>query len=259
MSDASVQSFLRFQGAAECRISRELLFPGVSAGYCRLLYIWEGKGALALPSENRGPYAVDSHCLLFQRDAILQLSTATYLRLAVVTAECFGGDMPSFAVHPRPVPDPETAMARAVAGEGISQQGLEKLVELACHAPLANMAVQPASAEDPARMLKTILDTRYAESLHLDDFSRQLYFNKFRLLREFKKKYGIPPIEYLLRRRIAVAAGLLRDTSLKVWEIGNQVGLSNPAYFTRAFCSRMGCTPAVYRTRCRGQEDTDGE
>ncbi|WP_159033356.1 helix-turn-helix transcriptional regulator [Ethanoligenens harbinense] len=103
------------------------------------------------------------------------------------------------------------------------------------------------SGSAPIHTLKRILDTRYMESLHLDGFAEELYVNKFKLVKEFKKQYGMPPIEYLLNRRIQEACRLLLETNKKIIEIGIMVGLSNPTYFTRAFKEKIGCTPLSYR------------
>jgi AraC-like DNA-binding protein len=96
-------------------------------------------------------------------------------------------------------------------------------------------------------MLKLILDTRFAESLHLEQFAEELHLNKYKLVKDFKAYYGLPPIEYLIKRRIQEACRLLQETDKSVTAIGTEVGMDNTPYFIRAFKKRIGCTPFIYR------------
>jgi len=98
-------------------------------------------------------------------------------------------------------------------------------------------------------LLKEILDTRYSEPLSLDSIAEELHQNKFRLSREYKQYYGIPPIEFLLRRRIQEACLQLRETGLTVTAIGEKVGISNISYFIKVFRRQKGCSPLNYRKR----------
>ncbi len=67
------------------------------------------------------------------------------------------------------------------------------------------------------------------------------------VLKRFKAHCGITPIEYLTALRIERAQRLLRETDLTVTEIGYQLGIDNPAYFTRLFKQNVGVSPKAYR------------
>ena len=95
--------------------------------------------------------------------------------------------------------------------------------------------------------LKRILDSRFTEPLHLEQLAEELNLNKYRLIRDFKSRYGVPPIEYLVRCRIREACRLLQETTESVTEIGSQVGMENTPYFIRIFREKVGCTPYAYR------------
>jgi len=97
--------------------------------------------------------------------------------------------------------------------------------------------------------MKQLLDTRYAESITLDTISSDLHINKYKLAKEFKTYYCISPIEYLIRRRIEAACGLLLDTEKTITEIGSDVAMENTPYFVRLFKQRKGISPLKYRTR----------
>jgi AraC-type DNA-binding domain-containing proteins len=96
-------------------------------------------------------------------------------------------------------------------------------------------------------MLKLILDTRFAEPLHLEQFAEELHLNKYKLVKDFKAYYGLPPIEYLIKRRIQEACRLLQETDKSVTTIGAEVGMDNTPYFIRTFKNKIGCTPFAYR------------
>lgn len=69
----------------------------------------------------------------------------------------------------------------------------------------------------------------------------------------FKGVYGMPPFAYLRARRMERAAQLLRDTGLRVADIGLMVGYDSPSKFTAAFKDVIGQTPTAYRRACEAR------
>ena len=67
------------------------------------------------------------------------------------------------------------------------------------------------------------------------------------LRRMFVRTVGAPPYEWLLRQRVRVARELLRTSTLPVREVADAVGIPDPAYFSRLFAARVGCSPREYR------------
>lgn len=63
----------------------------------------------------------------------------------------------------------------------------------------------------------------------------------------FKGVYGMPPYAYLKAYRMEHAATVLRETDLRVADIGLSVGYESPSKFTAAFKAIMGKTPMDYR------------
>jgi len=89
----------------------------------------------------------------------------------------------------------------------------------------------------------------YAESITLEDVSRAVgrstsYFKK--ILRE---EMGLSFTEYLTRTRLEASEGLLRDPSLSLAEIAQQVGYGDQSYFGKLFRQYYGLTPAQYRKK----------
>jgi AraC-like DNA-binding protein len=57
---------------------------------------------------------------------------------------------------------------------------------------------------------------------------------------------GTPPMKYFMRLKMKKACFLLESSSLKVKEIGKQLGFENEYYFSRAFKMCVGTSPRNY-------------
>ena len=65
--------------------------------------------------------------------------------------------------------------------------------------------------------------------------------------RVFGRRFGIPPIHYLLNTRIRKAKELLEDSELSISEIARRVGFQSLHYFSRYFAKREHMSPNQYR------------
>src|SRR3954470_738662 len=102
----------------------------------------------------------------------------------------------------------------------------------------------------PARHLlraKDFADHRFAEEVDVDDLARAAGLSKAHFSREFKQAFGVSPHAYLLTRRLARAAALLRVTDRSVAEVCMDVGLQSVGSFTTSFKRMFGKTPTEYR------------
>lgn len=64
---------------------------------------------------------------------------------------------------------------------------------------------------------------------------------------QFKKIFGFPPIQYIIRRRIGEAQRLLFTTDLSITEVSVRVGYDNISYFNNQFKRFAGMSPQNYR------------
>ena len=88
----------------------------------------------------------------------------------------------------------------------------------------------------------------YAEaSLNINTIAATLGVHRSTLARVFKKRTAVSPVEYLVRLRMETALGLLRESDLPVAEIGDRVGIPDPAYFCRCVRKMTGMGPREYR------------
>ena len=78
--------------------------------------------------------------------------------------------------------------------------------------------------------------------------ARKLHVSSNYLSTCFKKEMGVGFLKYVNSIRIIRAQELLREVSLKTYEIANMVGLEDSRYFSRLFKEQTGMTPNEYRT-----------
>jgi YesN/AraC family two-component response regulator len=60
---------------------------------------------------------------------------------------------------------------------------------------------------------------------------------------------GIPPIQYINRRRIEKAQQLLLSSDDSLYRIAAQVGFADVYYFSRLFKQYVGLAPSYYQKR----------
>lgn len=65
--------------------------------------------------------------------------------------------------------------------------------------------------------------------------------------RNFKKRYGIPPNQFLIRMRVSAAQNMLLTDNRPISEIAYALGFADDTLFIRQFKARMGMTPLQYR------------
>ena len=98
---------------------------------------------------------------------------------------------------------------------------------------------------------KDYFDKNYLSINNIEEACKTLNINKFYLTHIFKEQLGMPPIRYLLTKRIKKAKMLLTSTNLSVHEIALKCGYSDTAYFCRAFKKCEDTTPLQYRIQAR--------
>lgn len=83
----------------------------------------------------------------------------------------------------------------------------------------------------------------------LEDLARAAGLARSSLAERFAALVGEPPMQYLARWRMQLAAGLLAATHDGVAAIGARVGYASEAAFHRAFKKHVGVPPAAWRRR----------
>ena len=95
--------------------------------------------------------------------------------------------------------------------------------------------------------VKAFLDENYKDKITLDLLCAKFFISKHYLTHSFKEQFGMSITSYLLSVRITHAKQLLRFTNKNVEEIGYEVGIGAPHYFSRVFKEVEGLSPVQYR------------
>ncbi len=87
----------------------------------------------------------------------------------------------------------------------------------------------------------------------VEDLARACSLSRSAFAARFVARVGKPPATYLAHVRLDAATDLLRDTSLPVTLIADNVGYTSEAAFSRAFKHRYGTPPARWRRDIRAK------
>lgn len=130
---------------------------------------------------------------------------------------------------------------------------LTRLVEL-----LLIEALRSTSSDDaPPGLLRGLADARIAPAIRqmhthvtrswtVAQLAKSAALSRSAFFDRFTRTVGLPPMEYLLDWRMAVARGLLRRRELGITEVAERVGYSSASTFSTAFSRHVGQSPGRY-------------
>ena len=93
------------------------------------------------------------------------------------------------------------------------------------------------------------IHANYSKAISLKDIANHVYMTPTYFSYIFKKETGENVSTYLNQVRIEKAKELLRDETVKTYEVAYQVGFNDPNYFYVLFKKYTGCTPGEYRQK----------
>ena len=107
----------------------------------------------------------------------------------------------------------------------------------------------PAGRGDEETFLhcKAVIEADAAKLATLGAITKAVGLDASRLCRLFRRHQGISPYQYLLRRKMALAAELLLDPSVLVKEAAAHVGFRDPYHFSRCFKSVHRVAPREFQ------------
>jgi len=95
----------------------------------------------------------------------------------------------------------------------------------------------------------------YKENISISDVALELGISESYLSRLFKNYMGYTFVEYLTNFRIKIAIELLKDHSVKVYEVSEKVGYHDPKYFSILFKKKIGVTPMSFKNQMMNDEE----
>jgi AraC-like DNA-binding protein len=111
--------------------------------------------------------------------------------------------------------------------------------------------------EAPAGLLRGLGDVRLAEAIrqmHADparpwtmaQLAKEAALSRSAFFDRFARNVGMPPMEYLLAWRMALAKDLLRRKEIDIAEVAERVGYGSASTFSTAFSRHVGQPPGRY-------------
>ncbi|WFA18274.1 response regulator [Paenibacillus mucilaginosus] len=148
-------------------------------------------------------------------------------------------------------------------------QGMESLEEVRLLLQEALRSLQepgePAAVPEDAGLHRRIvsqalqyLGANYTRNISLQDVADHVAVSRNYFSELFKKVTGQNFIDHLIHLRLEHACGLLRTTTLRVYEVAELSGFNDVKYFSKAFKKVMKVSPADYREKrpSAGEEGT---
>jgi AraC family transcriptional regulator len=132
----------------------------------------------------------------------------------------------------------------------------DDVAPLAMEGVLLEMLAESARScdEDPGssaptwlRHVREALDESYLLAPGLVDLAALGGVHPVHLSREFRKRYRITIGEYIRKRRIEHASGLLSNSGMPMAEIASTCGFADQSHFCALFKKYSGMTPAKFR------------
>jgi len=93
------------------------------------------------------------------------------------------------------------------------------------------------------------MESNYDKPVCLEELASIAGMSQRSFQRTFREARGTSPIDYLLKKRIARAAELLRSGNFSATEAAYEVGFNDSNYFCRQFTRILGTAPGKYRRR----------
>jgi AraC-like DNA-binding protein len=95
----------------------------------------------------------------------------------------------------------------------------------------------------------TLLHARPSRAWTLEQLASEAAASRSVLADRFNDLVGYPPIQYLTRWRMQIAARRLMDPTARIASVAHEVGYESEAAFSRAFKKFVGQSPGQWRTR----------
>jgi AraC family transcriptional regulator len=91
------------------------------------------------------------------------------------------------------------------------------------------------------------IEEHLAERITGEDLATLIDVSVGQLFRAFKASVGIPPLQYVLSRRLELACSLLRTSREPLSQIALTAGFCDQSHLCRVFRRVLGVTPATWR------------
>jgi AraC-like DNA-binding protein len=85
-----------------------------------------------------------------------------------------------------------------------------------------------------------------ARSWTVADLARTAGMSRATFAERFNRKVGMPPMQYVLEWRIAIAKDVLRRERVPLAEVAEKIGYQSASAFSTAFSRHTGSSPSAF-------------
>ena len=103
--------------------------------------------------------------------------------------------------------------------------------------------------DDAIHAVASYIQVHYGESVAFEAIAKAHGMSRRSFFRNWRKYYNNSPRQYLTLIRMEHATVMLERTAMRVAEISDRLGYSDPAYFISAFKRHFKTTPLAYRRK----------
>lgn len=93
------------------------------------------------------------------------------------------------------------------------------------------------------------IDENIFDTMNLEVLADKCNLSLSRFKHLFKEETGIPPSEYIIRKKIEKAQKMIEEKKLTIKDIAYDLGFSSPAYFSTVFKQYNGYSPTIYKKK----------
>jgi len=97
------------------------------------------------------------------------------------------------------------------------------------------------------RMVRDYIEANLPNEITLSDIAAIAGVSSAHFCRAFHKSTGVSSHQYIVRRRIELAKGLLADSKMPIAEVALAAGFGNQSHLTKHFRCMVGTTPRRFR------------
>jgi len=108
-------------------------------------------------------------------------------------------------------------------------------------------ASQSGLTSTQVRLVTGYMDSHLSEKTSISELAALVDLTRFHFIRAFKQSTGVPPHQFMIRRRLDRAKELLAERNATIAEIADRTGFGSPVQMTRAFRRIVGTTPSAFR------------
>lgn len=143
------------------------------------------------------------------------------------------------------VPVPTQSMVAQLT-KAVTWEEIETVIVSLCQT--ANMPGEELEGYSPlVKRARAMIEEYYMQGITLEELAQKLYVSEEYLSSQFKKETGVSFRDTVKHYRIDKIKELLLHSSLKLNQISDMVGYSDPKYMSKVFKEEVGMLPAEYR------------